>query len=119
MRGLPIGTNTHPATGGHDQRRCPTATTRRRQPSDRLGELGGEHLEDLCPVDPEVVGVLRAGEHRPTVQSIFRVAREAAVVDPELSTLVDGWLEEAIADITGPQLDGPPRQPRDRSISPQ
>jgi hypothetical protein len=53
------------------------------------------------------------------VQSIFRVAREAAVVDPELSTLVDGWLEEAIADITGPQLDGPPRQPPDRSISPQ
>lgn len=62
---------------------------------------------------PELVEVIREGSESkiadwirtrsarwPTVQSIFRVAREAAVVDPELSTLVDGWLEEAIADVT-------------------
>lgn len=35
----------------------------------------------------------------PTVVPILRVAREAAVVDPELSTLVEVWMEEAVSDI--------------------
>lgn len=38
-------------------------------------------------------------EHWPVVVPILRAAREAAVVDPELSTLVDRWIEEAVGDI--------------------
>jgi AcrR family transcriptional regulator len=37
--------------------------------------------------------------HWPVVEPILRAAREAAVIDRELSTLVDRWLEEAIGDI--------------------
>ena len=37
--------------------------------------------------------------HWPVIVPMLRVAREAAVVDPELSTLVDRWLEEAISDV--------------------
>ena len=37
--------------------------------------------------------------HWPVVEPILRAAREAAVIDRELSTLVDQWLAEAIADI--------------------
>lgn len=61
---------------------------------------------------PQLVEVVRDGgearmaewiasisTHWPRVEPILRVAREAAVVDPELSTLVDTWLDEAIADI--------------------
>jgi AcrR family transcriptional regulator len=61
---------------------------------------------------PELVEVVREGSESkmadwirttsarwPTVQPILRVARDAAVVDPELSTLVDTWLEEAISDV--------------------
>jgi AcrR family transcriptional regulator len=61
---------------------------------------------------PELVEVVRDGsasriaewirttsEHWPVVEPILRVAREAAVVDPELATLVDVWLAEAITDI--------------------
>lgn len=39
-------------------------------------------------------------EHWPVVVPILKAAREAAVIDPELSTLVDRWMEEAISDIS-------------------
>jgi AcrR family transcriptional regulator len=43
--------------------------------------------------------IAETSEHWPVVVPILRAAREAAVVDPELSTLVDRWMEEAISDI--------------------
>lgn len=61
---------------------------------------------------PELVEVVREGSqerfaewirttsrHWPTVEPILRVAREATVVDPDLPTLIEDWLSEAIGDI--------------------
>jgi len=38
-------------------------------------------------------------ESWPTVRPIIRIGRDAAAVDPELSNLVERWMEEAIGDI--------------------
>lgn len=36
----------------------------------------------------------------PQIHPIIRIGRDAAVIDPELSHLVEKWLEEAISDVT-------------------
>lgn len=38
-------------------------------------------------------------ERWPTIRPILRIGHDAAVIDPELSHLVDRWLEEAISDV--------------------
>lgn len=75
-------------------------------------ELERTRIPDRGSTAPQLVEVVRDGSeegianwirttstHWPTVEPILRVAREAAVVDPELSTLVEVWLEEAISDV--------------------
>lgn len=75
-------------------------------------ELERRSTPDRGSTAPQLVEVVRDGSeariaewirttstHWPAVEPILRVAREAAVVDPELSTLVEVWLEEAISDI--------------------
>ncbi|WP_445527549.1 TetR/AcrR family transcriptional regulator [Streptomyces cyslabdanicus] len=41
----------------------------------------------------------RTADSWPAIRPIIRVARDAAAVDPELTDLVERWLEEAISDI--------------------
>ncbi|PZH17432.1 TetR family transcriptional regulator [Streptomyces sp. NTH33] len=41
----------------------------------------------------------RTADSWPTIRPIIRIGRDAAVVDPELTDLVERWLEEAISDI--------------------
>ncbi|BBB00754.1 putative transcriptional regulator [Actinacidiphila reveromycinica] len=41
----------------------------------------------------------RTADSWPAIRPIIRVGRDAAVVDPELTDLVERWLEEAISDI--------------------
>ncbi|MFE6891473.1 TetR/AcrR family transcriptional regulator [Streptomyces sp. NPDC057694] len=41
----------------------------------------------------------RTAESWPEIHPIIRVGRDAAAVDPELTDLVERWLEEAISDI--------------------
>ena len=43
--------------------------------------------------------IAETSKHWPVVEPILKAAREAAVIDPELSNLVDRWMEEAISDI--------------------
>ncbi|MBX6387825.1 MAG: TetR/AcrR family transcriptional regulator [Frankia sp.] len=41
----------------------------------------------------------RAVESWPVIRPIIRIGREAAVVDPVLTNLVERWMEEAVSDI--------------------
>lgn len=41
----------------------------------------------------------RAAEGWPAIRPIIRIGRDAAVVDPELTGLVEKWIEEAVGDI--------------------
>ncbi|WP_406428399.1 TetR/AcrR family transcriptional regulator [Streptomyces sp. NBC_00147] len=41
----------------------------------------------------------RTADSWPAIRPIIRIGRDAAVVDPELTDLVERWLEEAIGDI--------------------
>ncbi len=41
----------------------------------------------------------RTADNWPAIRPIIRIGRDAAVVDPELTDLVERWLEEAISDI--------------------
>ncbi|MGC8918415.1 TetR/AcrR family transcriptional regulator [Streptomyces sp. PG2] len=41
----------------------------------------------------------RTADTWPAIRPIIRVGRDAAVVDPELTDLVERWLEEAIGDV--------------------
>ncbi|MEU6099954.1 TetR/AcrR family transcriptional regulator [Streptomyces flaveolus] len=41
----------------------------------------------------------RTADSWPAIRPIIRIGRDAAVVDPELTDLVERWLEEAISDI--------------------
>jgi len=41
----------------------------------------------------------RTAESWPTIRPIIRIGRDAAAVDPELSNLVERWLDEAISDV--------------------
>lgn len=41
----------------------------------------------------------RTADSWPSIRPIIRIGRDAAVVDPELTDLVERWLEEAISDI--------------------
>ncbi|MCQ4210895.1 MULTISPECIES: TetR/AcrR family transcriptional regulator [Streptomyces] len=41
----------------------------------------------------------QAADSWPTIRPIIRIGRDAAVVDPDLTDLVERWLEEAISDI--------------------
>lgn len=41
----------------------------------------------------------RTADSWPAIRPIIRVGRDAAVVDPELTDLVERWMEEAISDI--------------------
>jgi AcrR family transcriptional regulator len=41
----------------------------------------------------------RTADSWPDIRPIIRIGRDAAVVDPELTDLVERWLEEAISDI--------------------
>ncbi|MEV1025983.1 TetR/AcrR family transcriptional regulator [Streptomyces sp. NPDC050264] len=41
----------------------------------------------------------RTADSRPAIRPIIRVGRDAAVVDPDLTDLVERWMEEAIGDI--------------------
>ncbi|MBR7838879.1 TetR/AcrR family transcriptional regulator [Actinospica durhamensis] len=41
----------------------------------------------------------RTAENWPVIHPIIRIGRDAAVVDPELTDLVEQWMEEAISDI--------------------
>lgn len=43
--------------------------------------------------------IAETSEHWPVVEPILKAAREAAVIDTDLSNLVDRWMEEAISDI--------------------
>ncbi|WEH39194.1 TetR/AcrR family transcriptional regulator [Streptomyces sp. NBC_01218] len=42
----------------------------------------------------------RTAESWPAIRPIIRIGRDAAVIDPELTDLVERWMEEAIGDIT-------------------
>jgi AcrR family transcriptional regulator len=80
---------------------------------ERLNEaLERVRSPDHGSTELELVAVAREGTHEaighwirrtakrwPKVRPILRVAREAAAVDRELTSLVDVWMEEAIADI--------------------
>ena len=65
------------------------------------GSTARELVDVVCEGSPERIGrwIVETSEHWPVVEPILRTAREAAVIDPELSTLVDRWMEEAISDI--------------------
>jgi hypothetical protein len=41
----------------------------------------------------------RTAENWPAIHPIIRIGRDAAAVDPELTDLVEQWMEEAISDI--------------------
>lgn len=41
----------------------------------------------------------RTAENWPVIRPIIRIGRDAAVIDPELTDLVEQWLEEAVSDI--------------------
>ena len=41
----------------------------------------------------------RTADNWPVIRPIIRIGRDAAVIDPELTDLVERWLEEAIGDI--------------------
>ncbi|MEX0426141.1 TetR/AcrR family transcriptional regulator [Nocardioides sp. DS6] len=43
--------------------------------------------------------IRRTSESWPQIHPIIRIGRDAAAIEPELSKLVEGWLEEAIGDI--------------------
>jgi AcrR family transcriptional regulator len=68
--------------------------------------LHGSTAQELVDVvregSAERIGrwICEISEHWPVVEPILKAAREAAVIDPDLSTLVDRWMEEAISDIT-------------------
>lgn len=65
----------------------------------------GSTAEELVAVvrdgSAERIGrwIAETSEHWPVVEPILKAAREATAIDPELSTLVDRWMEEAISDI--------------------
>jgi AcrR family transcriptional regulator len=45
------------------------------------------------------VWLRRTAESWPAIRPIIRIGRDAAVVDPELTDLVERWMEEAVGDI--------------------
>jgi AcrR family transcriptional regulator len=73
-----------------------------RTSSSSHGSTAQELVDVVRDGNPERIGrwIADTSEHWPVVEPILRTAREAAVIDPELSTLVDRWMEEAISDIT-------------------
>ncbi|MFF5184455.1 TetR/AcrR family transcriptional regulator [Streptomyces sp. NPDC000345] len=50
---------------------------------------------------PEAIAawLRRTADSWPAIRPIIRIGRDAAVVDPELTDLVERWMEEAISDI--------------------
>lgn len=72
-----------------------------RTSSSSHGSTARELVEVVRDGSPDRIGrwLADTSEHWPVVVPILKAAREAAVIDPELSTLVDRWLEEAIGDI--------------------
>lgn len=50
---------------------------------------------------PEAIStwLRRTADSWPAIRPIIRIGRDAAVVDPELTNLVERWMEEAISDI--------------------
>ena len=65
------------------------------------GSTAQELVDVVRGGSPERIGrwIAETSEHWPVVEPILRAAREAAVIDPDLSNLVDRWMEEAISDI--------------------
>ena len=72
-----------------------------RTTSSSHGSTAQELVDVVREGSAERIGrwIAETSEHWPAVEPILRAAREAAVIDPDLSDLVDRWMEEAISDI--------------------
>lgn len=79
------------------------------QLNDALQRVGsaehGSTAQDLVATvadgSPEAImaWLRRTAESWPEIRPIIRIGRDAAVVDPDLTDLVERWMEEAISDI--------------------
>lgn len=73
---------------------------------ERVGSSGhGSTARDLVATvadgtpDAVMAWLRRTADSWPAIRPIIRAGRDAAVVDPELTDLVERWMEEAISDI--------------------
>ncbi|CAL9395906.1 TetR/AcrR family transcriptional regulator [Streptomyces sp. enrichment culture] len=73
----------------------------RRVRSAEHGSTAHDLVATVAEGTPEAIAawLRQTAERWPDIRPIIRAGRAAAVVDPELTDLVEGWLEEAISDI--------------------
>ncbi|MER7379270.1 TetR/AcrR family transcriptional regulator [Streptomyces lanatus] len=80
----------------------------------------GSTAQDLVAIvaegTPEAImaWLRRTADSWPTIHPIIRIGRDAAVVEPELTDLVERWMEEAISDIEGGLTAGGRLEPHQR-----
>ncbi|WP_432102222.1 TetR/AcrR family transcriptional regulator [Streptomyces sp. bgisy091] len=65
------------------------------------GSTASDLVATVAEGTPEAImaWLRRTADSWPAIRPIIRIGRDAAVVDPELTDLVERWLEEAIGDI--------------------
>ncbi|MFD6280208.1 TetR/AcrR family transcriptional regulator [Streptomyces sp. NPDC060209] len=69
--------------------------------SQEHGSTAQDLVATVADGTPEAIRawLRRTADNWPAIRPIIRVGRDAAVVDPELTDLVERWMEEAISDI--------------------
>jgi AcrR family transcriptional regulator len=72
-----------------------------RERSTEHGSTARDLVATVADGSLEAVGawLRRTAENWPAIHPIIRIGRDAAVVDPELGDLVEGWMQEAVGDI--------------------